>query len=448
MDIVKGISEIMDKKDPATGSSGGLLTGLTKGVNEVLDKTINKIPTFGAPKNEYASLGDPNKTAGGIAEYQLTRDLAQATNNAFLDSPGVGVGLGVIPGVVAGIGLAVAKAAIARRIWDTDIREPTVRINSVLEERSYIDFYFPNKNAGRRRVAFFENAKIREDRSSRYASQNIVARNEPVRLFIGADARRVKVDFTYTLPHIEYFFRLCNAEALAGFKSYPDNSPGNIGLEWQPQATNSSAHLAFVKAYLDKFFGTSFNARGARRRSRGAGPTFYNPDRKVGPRAYEPTFQTPEDGYSNFPEATHEDRLLRSLSKNYDDLASDGMMAVYYTQFVIDTLRASVVGDTLQQGPAGPPIVRFRHGTVFNEAPFIVKNISIDYPSDKGFEYRTLMPRQVRFSLTLEEFRQTHGSHHGNVSEQVPDASQILDLTLNTSNPLLPLTDRKRGLQN
>ena len=429
----------MDKKDPATGSSGGLLTGLTKGVNEVLDKTINKIPTFGAPKNEYASLGDPNKTAGGIAEYQLTRDVMQATNNAFLDSPGPG--LGGIAGIAVGAAIGAGKAEIARRMWDTDIREPTVRINSVLEERSYIDFYFPNTKIGRRRVAFFENAKIREDRSSRYASQNIVARNEPVRMFVGADPRRVKVDFTYTLPHIEYFFRLCNREALAGFESLPTNITGNEGLEGQPKSTNRQAHLLFVKKYLDKVFGTDFDAFGD------AWPTFNNESRKTGPRAYEPTFQTPENGYMNSPAATHEERVLRSMSKLYEDLASDGMMAVYYTQFVIDTLRASVVGDTLQQGPAGPPIVRFRQGTVFNEAPFIVKNISIDYPTDKGFEYRTLMPRQVRFSLTLEEYRQTFGSHHGDINEQVPDASQIIDLTLNTSNSLLPLTDRKRGLQ-
>jgi hypothetical protein len=106
------------------------------------------------------------------------------------------------------------------------------------------------------------------------------------------------------------------------------------------------------------------------------------------------------------------------------------MMAVYYAQFVIDTIRASVVGDTTKEGPVGPPIVRFRHGTVFNEAPFIVRDFSIKYPQDKGYEYRSLMPRQVQFTLNLEEFRQTHGSHHGGPTNQIPDASDILELVI------------------
>ena len=107
------------------------------------------------------------------------------------------------------------------------------------------------------------------------------------------------------------------------------------------------------------------------------------------------------------------------------------MMATYYTQFVIDTIRASVVGDDVKGSRVGPPILRFRHGTLFNESPFIVKSFNITYPTDKGYEYRTLVPRQVKFSLSLEEFHQVHGSHHGDVAkEQVPDATDILDLRL------------------
>ena len=107
------------------------------------------------------------------------------------------------------------------------------------------------------------------------------------------------------------------------------------------------------------------------------------------------------------------------------------MMATYYTQFVIDTIRASVVGDDVKGSRVGPPILRFRHGTLFNESPFIVKSFNITYPTDKGYEYRTLVPRQVKFSLSLEVFHQVHGSHHGDAAkEQVPDATDILDLRL------------------
>jgi hypothetical protein len=214
--ITKGISEIMDKKDPATGSSGGLLTGITKGINEALDSVLGDIPTFGAPKNEYAPL-PPTQGDAGIAEYGLYRDLATAGNTSFLDSYAEQLKTGNFLNMGPAIAAAANSIAKGRIPWDTIIKEADVRMNTVLEERSYIDVYFPNQNIGRRRIAFFENPKIREDRTARYASTNIVARNEPVRLYTGSDARKVKLEFVYTLPHSEYFLKLCNQQALAGF---------------------------------------------------------------------------------------------------------------------------------------------------------------------------------------------------------------------------------------
>ena len=49
---------------------------------------------------------------------------------------------------------------------------------------------------------------------------------------------------------------------------------------------------------------------------------------------------------------------------------------------------------------------------------------------DKGYEVKTLYPRVISFDLQLEEFRQTHGSHHGDTLEQLPGASDIIDLGL------------------
>ena len=469
VDIVNGIKEIMDKKDPATGSSGGLLTGITKGVNEALDSVLGDIPRFGDPGRNFAFLGTPGEKGGGIHEYQLTRDMGQALGNGFLDSAGPGIG-----GVVAGsVGAAVA-AGNARRMWDTELKEPTVRLNSVLEERSYIDFYFPNLNAGkagRRRVAFFENPRIKEDRSARYSAQNIVARNEPARLFTGADARKVSVQFTYTLPHVDYFFKMCNDAALAGFSmTYPVSQTDEIGLSNRPRGAGPgfvNGYKDFVKRYLDKTFGTSFEvvtspaqvgvgiSTGLSVGSFGLlqvdpqkiGILSFRNDGTSGPRAYEPTRQESKPGYGNPRTSTHEERLFRSISNNQQDLDMPTMMAVYYTLFVIDTIRASVIGDTLKAGPAGPPIVRFRHGAVFNEAPFIVRSYSVDYPSDKGYEYRTLLPRQIRFSLNLEEFRQTHGSHHGDENYQVPEVSDVLDLEMIANNENYPINDRLRSLE-
>ena len=124
-------------------------------------------------------------------------------------------------------------------------------------------------------------------------------------------------------------------------------------------------------------------------------------------------------------------RLINAWATDGEALNNGDMVATYYTQFVIDTLRASVVGDTTDNGnaPVGPPIVRFRHGTLFNEAPFIVKSMNVDYGTESGMEVRTLMPRQVKFTLNLEEFRQTYGAQHGEGREIVQGAGNIIDLT-------------------
>ena len=457
VDIIKGVKEIMDKKDPASGSRGGLLTGITKGVNEVLDNTINKIGTFGAPGRNYALLGTEGKAGGGIKEYQMQRDMVESAKGAFLDegpkeklfdNP-----LGFIGGIAKGAVAGVTAASVAKRLWDTDIREPTMRLNSVLEERSYVDFYFPNLgigDQGRRRVAFFENPSIRENRLANYATQNIVARNEPARLYVGSGPRKLTLDFTFTLPHVEYFFKLCYQASLLGFQNNSSTPAGREQFEGRSPAAYWSDWQRFTSASLQKFFGSDFNvsANGGvepprprfslallgGNQNKPRGPFIENRGVR-GPRFYEPTFQEPKNGYEfkNKEDVGNEIRHLSHLTKEPAFLGKESMsmMATYYTQFVIDTIRASVVGDDVKGSRVGPPILRFRHGTLFNESPFIVKSFNITYPTDKGYEYRTLVPRQVKFSLSLEEFHQVHGSHHGDVAkEQVPDATDILDLRL------------------
>lgn len=483
VDIIKGVKEIMDKKDPASGSRGGLLTGITKGVNEVLDNTINKIGTFGAPGRNYALIGKEGKKGGGIHEYGMSRDMAEAFNESFLDSAAEGKESGGFLGFLGGMAKGVLDGGIAganaKRLWDTDIREPAMRLNSVLEERSYVDFYFPNLgigNQGRRRVAFFENPEIKENRLARYATQNIVARNEPARLYVGSGPRKLTLNFTFTLPHVEYFFKMCYEASLLGFQNNSYIPPNRRQFKGASPDAYLDDWQRFTAAHLGQFFGGQFKtgpggsaAEIAQRNTAGSllgglgsaigflgslgsansseevGSAFRRSitdkgavieNRGVtGPRFYEPTFQEPKNGYAmrDKEKTANETRHMMQVSRDpsYIGKESMGMMATYYTQFVIDTIRASVAGDNVNGGQYGPPILRFRHGTLFNEAPFIVKSFTINYPTDKGYEYRTLVPRQVKFSLNLEEFHQVHGSHHGDIAkEQVPDATDILDLKL------------------
>lgn len=500
--IKKNIREILEDKDPnwagfETGAVGAFKAQaelwMTEVVANVLGATVSQFADLGTSylmdsivgsgrTSQGPALGDENKKGGGIFEYGRDWDSGGRRE----------------------------KPPEVKDFW-SDFKVPSIRINAVLEERSYLDFYFPNQAAGapvirpkkgtsiftasgkakvnfgigslslpglgtdfsedrldyspegRRRVAFFENPSIREDRTARYATQAIVARNEPARLYVGSEARKLKLDFTFTLPHVEYFFEMAFLQGLQGF-----GSPALTNLSYED-------YSKYTKAHLDKFFGSYFATApigdpvtaaaatasvdaaraalglfGARQLPppreklanerdfhatyvKNTGPKTTSPGYgNKGPRAYDPLWQNPQDGYEVFNPETrlNEIRHTGALSRNMFHLSKEsiGMMATYYTQFVIDTIRASVVGDTTKLGPQGPPIVRFRNGTNFREESYIVKNYSITYPSDKGYEYRTLIPRQVKFSLSLEEFNQTHGSHHGGTTNQVPDGLDILSL--------------------
>ena len=307
------------------------------------------------------------------------------------------------------------------------------RINTVLEQRSYLDFYFNKplalaqvthrvrgKPTTLRRVCMFENPEITETRAPKYAKRDIIQRNEPVRLFVGADVRKVKVKFNYTLPHVTQFF---NEMIDQGF--HPP------GFESHTEYIANAQTL--LNNTLKEFFGQDFKV------SDGSGITkFYNPARSKGPYFVSAgetiaSWERIKGVEANNKHATASTRALRSGWGWTDtkDLFQPVLMAAYYTQFVLDTIRASVLGDTLDsRTTVGPPIVRFRHGTVFNAAPFIVRNFTIDYVKTGGYEPRTLLPRIITITLDLEEFRQLHGSHHGELdfNEKLPGANDVLDL--------------------
>jgi len=465
-----GISEIMEKKD-SFGNSGGILTGITKGINEILDKGLGWIPTFGAPDQQFNPLPKGlhevnelypnwNYYPGGVGvkglpptshiEYDHGGFVGFIPIPTNVNRASLGVGKTINDGAPDEVGLYREERLGlhgAQEEWGGVIKENTARVNAVLEERSYLDFYFPNSNIGRRRVVFFENPKITEQRVPKYASKHVVGRNEPVRLFVGADARKVNLSFTYTLPHVEAFFSMMGALP-AGFSTEVAKKPwwSLGGLNDTPKKTNLNAWRAFTAETISKFFG-SLNIN-----TNSSTVSMLNPS-KTGPRFYEQNrnMVTDKDGMEVIKQGpdTFIQRLVNSWSLPGTGASNDtpDAVATYYTQFVIDTLRASVVGDDLNYGNmmVGPPLVRFRHGTAFNEAPFIITSMNIDYSTQSGYEVRTLLPRQVKFSLVMEEFRQTHGSHHGNIKENVKNAASIIEL--NFQNDSIN-SDRSAGKRN
>lgn len=313
------------------------------------------------------------------------------------------------------------KSSLSSKL-DFQIKANQARINTVLEERSYLDFLFPIGTGIplRRRVCFFENPKISEDRSSRYSENQIVGRNEPSRRYVGSEARRIRLDFDYTLPHVEYFWSLMGRTAQMNMVS-EDRSDGQRSLL-------KTDYAKYIKDIVSEYFG-DFKSRIS---SNAATPEVIIPGIGKGPSLYRSDTGAPQNS-PLIQNGIVSNSMAEKIDRwNIDEIESSLMMATYYTHFVIDTIRASVIGNFGENfGPFGPPIVKFRHGTLFTEAPFIVKNYSINFSERNGYEVKTLLPRTVSFSLSLEEFRQTSGKQHGNPEgddDKVMSASDILSL--------------------
>ena len=70
----------------------------------------------------------------------------------------------------------------------------------------------------------------------------------------------------------------------------------------------------------------------------------------------------------------------------------------------INLIRASVVNNS--KNPIyGPPVLRLRHGIMFQDIPCICQSYSIDWDEKAGYDLYTLLPRRLNISLKLEELR-------------------------------------------
>jgi len=325
---------------------------------------------------------------------------------------------------------------IINMFMDQDIYEIGQRMNHVLEERSYLEFYFPLKGVGGgvrnnvRRVPFFQNPILKESRSPSYAKTQIVQRNEPARLYVGSDVRKLSLQFSMLFPHVMDFMKLAN-------------DGRNLGPGWN--GDRPTAYQSYVSQQA------ALNATGSRTSTTGlvevegakmdsfAMNVTWTPDPSRGPRMnmdslpaggsktnQGPTKFTGVVGGQAGGEMVNP--VAPSLASMYDfDATNPGVIVAAFITYVLDTIKASVLGT---QGPAlasgrqssGPPLVRFRHGTVFVEEPWIVTGYTINYDDRAGMDPRTLLPRKTDISLQLESFHQVESF------EGIPGAAEVMNL--------------------
>ena len=114
-------------------------------------------------------------------------------------------------------------------IYDEYLDSASPRMNKALEERGFIEFRYGGNQfavdsqdlfsfqkpletrirpiSQSKKLPFFEDPTFKETGASNYAENKVLMRNEPVRLYVGTEARTINVEMTYTLPHVMAMLR-------------------------------------------------------------------------------------------------------------------------------------------------------------------------------------------------------------------------------------------------
>tara|TARA_R100001377_G_scaffold38540_1_gene21455 strand:+ start:1263 stop:2282 length:1020 start_codon:yes stop_codon:yes gene_type:complete len=290
-------------------------------------------------------------------------------------------------------------------------------VNRGLPERSKLQFFFPNTIEAEEyfvvTLPFFENPRIRERKKARYQSYQTISRSSNLYSYLGADSRQFTVEFNMTLDHIldsgdiqmerympmergvfnqesarSRFFKQRSAEE--------HNSPAG-------RLASQFTALSTVKDSARQVMNSDFMQRGALSEA----DTAEYISNKYGVNS--PNYD---------PEVNHQGALLQQTDNFADDIhTSLGSPQVAQTEvedlklkaidviiYWVNIIRSSVIGHA--GNPLyGPPIVRLTHGILYEDVPCICKDYSLSYNENAGFNLETLLPRQIKITMKLEENR-------------------------------------------
>ena len=295
-------------------------------------------------------------------------------------------------------------------------------IDRKLPERSKLMFYFPVPTKGSDyyvvEMPFFENIKIMESKKARYQKYSLISRSSNLYSYLGADSRVLNLSFNMTMPHImddnpgltlDRFIRYQsdkdNIEAeKKKFKEPYKAAEGIAGMAFQ-LGTHYTKELAFASAkqvllndkihlnthesmaMLQKYnIGTPDSSSEALAASIGSA--------KDGASIQLNAGQANQDAAEAKAKEAMEDNENTQLKYRIIDLI------IYWTNII----RSSVVNNA--SNPLyGPPTIRLRHGILYQDIPCICTDYSISYNEEAGYDINTLLPRQLKVTMKLEEIR-------------------------------------------
>ena len=308
-------------------------------------------------------------------------------------------------------------------------------IDRGLAQRAKLKYYFPGTEGEAPTVIsvpFFENPVIRERKRARYKKYALVARSSDLYAYLGADSRKISVEFFMSFPHILEEAPGLTREKITNQQRSYDPSVEKARFKWrQDKDKDYNKNLSETSKKLTQEFislegmkGAALNVLNSPWGAYGATPTELTYIRN--------TYQLTDVETSNSNQLTgaavglvnsiatslaggfgvgslinYEVKTPTSTAKEaFNAAATDNTryrildLLIYW----VNIIRSSVI-NRADNPILGPPIIRLTHGLMYQNIPCICTDYDISWEERAGYDLHTLLPRRIKVSLNLEELR-------------------------------------------
>jgi len=301
-------------------------------------------------------------------------------------------------------------------------------IDRNLPKKTFLRFYFPPEAEGNTTVVtmpFFENPQIKETKKARYKRYNLISRSSNLYSYLGAESRKLTVNFAFTLPHLleEHSKEILSGEYVNSIQS--DISLKNLKLKFKGPADQAFPYWEHaVGDIFEKFMsveGLKGSAKEVLKTLYGAhGMTLeeinYIKDMYglsvakeiVGEvlggtlNLFKTAITNPTDTPNVFSKLQNSAQVVSHDAKTA--IIDNKIKAIELIIYWVNIIRTSVTNNA-ENPLKGPPIVRLNHGTMYQNIPCICTDYSINFDEKWGYDNNTLTPRRIDVKMSLEELR-------------------------------------------
>jgi|TARA_R110002020_G_scaffold146881_1_gene321828 hypothetical protein len=265
-------------------------------------------------------------------------------------------------------------------------------VNQKLEDRSRLLFVFPQA-AGKdpiiRICPFFENPTITERRNSNLVKYDVLGRSGNVFGYTGSKSRKLDVEFNITLPQVLHF------------------ASQNFSTEKITQETDDSKRDQFFEDLDTQTDAAIIATKWQKKRQEFL---------KVLNNGVDPFIPGDPDP-APLPDDTSDLQFAAQMNNGY---AASHLyaQAVEIIMFWIGLIRSSTMNNS-QNPTLGPPIIKLRHGLLFDRISTIADNYSIDIVEAAGYDNASLLPRRIKVKLSLFEIQKNPNNVPGDPEETI-----------------------------